>query len=166
MNTRALTSAALAGVLKPILSDVNMVSAPVLARERGIAVEEVTRGQEGAFEAYVRLSLITERQERSVAGTVFSDGKPRIIQVKGIDMEAELAPHMLYTTNADKPGYIGAIGTIFGEKAVNVATFNLGRDKPGGDAIALIEVDEPISDEVLDEVRALPHVVQAQRLSF
>ncbi|MCG8558227.1 MAG: ACT domain-containing protein, partial [Hyphomicrobiales bacterium] len=99
-------------------------------------------------------------------GTVFSDGKPRIIQVKGINMEAELGPHMLYTTNADKPGYIGAIGTIFGETGVNVATFALGRDAPGGDAIALVEVDDPISDEVLQRVRALPHVVQAQRMSF
>ncbi len=166
LNTRALTAAALAGVLRPILQDANMVSAPVLARERGIALEEVTRDQEGAYEGYMRLTVLTERQERSVAGTVFSDGKPRIIQVKDIDMEAELGPNMLYTTNADKPGYIGAIGTLFGENEVNVATFHLGRDKPGGDAIALIEVDTPISDEVLSKVRKLPHVMQAQRLRF
>lgn len=166
LNTRALTSAALAGVLGPLLDGVNMVSAPVLAKDRGIALEEVTRGQEGAYETYMRLTVETDRQERSVAGTVFSDGKPRIIQVKGINMEAELGPHMLYTTNADKPGYIGAIGTIFGETGVNVATFALGRDARGGDAIALVEVDDPISDEVLQRVRALPHVVQAQRMSF
>ncbi|MEC9369137.1 MAG: phosphoglycerate dehydrogenase [Pseudomonadota bacterium] len=166
LNTRALTAAAVAGVLKPMLEGANMVSAPSLAKERGIAIEEVTRGQQGAYESYIRLTLKTERQERSVAGTVFSDGKPRIIQVKGIDMEAELGPNMLYTTNADKPGYIGAIGTLFGKNDVNVATFNLGRDKPGGDAIALIETDGPISDAVLEQVRALPHVVQAKRLSF
>ncbi|MGI9383059.1 MAG: phosphoglycerate dehydrogenase [Methyloligellaceae bacterium] len=166
LNTRALTSAALAGVLGPLLDGVNMVSAPVLAKDRGIALEEVTRGQEGAYETYMRLTVETDRQERSVAGTVFSDGKPRIIQVKGINLEAELGPHMLYTTNADKPGYIGAIGTIFGETGVNVATFALGRDVPGGDAIALVEVDDRIGDEVLERVRALPHVVQAQRLSF
>jgi D-3-phosphoglycerate dehydrogenase len=166
LNTKALTSATLAGVLRPILQNVNMVSAPVLAKERGIGVEEVTRGQEGAYETYLRLTVVTERQERSVAGTVFSDGKPRIIQVKGINMEAELGPHMLYTTNADKPGYIGAVGSIFGNSGVNVATFNLGRDKPGGNAIALIETDAEISDDVLAEVRGLPHVVQASRLSF
>lgn len=166
MNTRALTSALLAGVLRPMLQDVNMVSASTLAKERGITLEEVTRGQEGAYESYMRLTLTTERQERSVAGTVFSDGKPRIIQVKGIDMEAELGPNMLYTANADKPGYIGAIGTLFGQNDVNVATFNLGRDKPGGDAIALIEVDQPVTDEVLEKVRELPHVMQARRLSF
>ncbi|MDA7947248.1 MAG: phosphoglycerate dehydrogenase [Hyphomicrobiaceae bacterium] len=166
MNTKALTAAALAGVLRPLLQDVNMVSAPAMARERGIGIEEVTRGQEGAYETYIRLSVITERQDRSVAGTVFSDGKPRIIQVKGINMEAELGPNMLYTTNADKPGYIGAVGTLFGRNGVNVATFSLGRDTPGGNAIALIETDNPITDEVLSEVRGLPHVVQAARLNF
>jgi len=166
MNTRALTSALLAGVLRPMLEDANMVSATSLAKERGIAIEEVTRGQEGAYETYIRLTLKTERQQRSVAGTVFSDGKPRIIQVKGINMEAELGPYMLYTTNTDQPGYIGAIGTVFGQNGVNVATFALGRASRGGDAIALIEVDEPISDDVLESVRALPHVTQAQRLRF
>ena len=166
VNTRALSSAAIAGVLRPMLEDVNMVSSMSLAKERGIAVEEVTRGQEGAYETYLRLTLKTERQERSVAGTVFSDGKPRVIQVKGINMEAELGTHMLYTTNADQPGYIGAIGTLFGENDVNVATFALGRQAQGGDAIALIEVDERISDNVLEKVRSLPHVVQAQRLYF
>ena len=143
-----------------------MVSAPAMAKDRGIDLEEVTRGQEGAYGSYMRLTLVTERQERSVAGTVFSDGKPRVIQVKGINMEAELGPNMLYTTNADKPGYIGAVGTIFGKNEVNVATFNLGRDKPGGNAITLIEVDAPITDDVLAEVRNLPHVVQAARLYF
>ncbi len=166
LNTKALTSAALAGVLRPMLQDVNMVSAPAMAKERGIGIEETTRGQEGAYESYMRLTLVTERQERSVAGTVFSDGKPRVIQVKGINMEAELGPNMLYTTNADKPGFIGALGTLFGENGVNVATFNLGRDKPGGNAIALVETDAPISDEVLNQVRELPHVMQAARLSF
>jgi D-3-phosphoglycerate dehydrogenase len=166
LNTKALSSAALAGVLRPMLQDVNMVSALAMAKERGIGIVETTRDQEGAYESYMRLTVITERQERSVAGTVFSDGKPRIIQVKGINMEAELGPYMLYTTNADKPGYIGAVGTLFGEAGVNVATFNLGRDEPGGNAIALIETDAPISDEVLDCVRKLPHVMQAARLSF
>ena len=166
LNTNALSSAALAGVLRPMLQDVNMVSAPAMAKDRGIGIVETTRGQEGAYESYMRLTVITERQERSVAGTVFSDTKPRIIQVKGINMEAELGPNMLYTTNADQPGYIGAVGTVFGDSGVNVATFNLGRDEPGGNAIALIETDAPITDEVLAKVRALPHVVQAARLSF
>lgn len=166
MNTRALTSAALAGVLRPLLQDVNMVSAPTIAKERGIMVEEVRRGQEGAYETYMRVSVKTERQERFVAGTVFSDGKPRIIEINKIPMDAEFAPNLLYTENADKPGHIGALGTLLGSEGVNIATFNLGREAAGGKAIALVSVDERMSDAVLDKVRALPHVVRASRLSF
>jgi D-3-phosphoglycerate dehydrogenase len=166
MNTRAMTAAALSGVLQPLLQTVNMVSAPAVARERGIAVEEVRRAQEGAFESYIRLTVITDRQERSVAGTVFSNGRPRLIQIKGINMEAELGAHMLYVTNLDKPGFIGRLGTVLGDHGVNIATFNLGRSRAGADAIALIEVDEAISDDVLDKVGKLQDVVQAKRLSF
>ena len=166
MNTRALTAAAVTGLLRPLLQDVNMVSAPVLARERGMGVEEVRRAQHGAYESYIRLTVFTERQDRSVAGTVFSDGKPRLIQVKGINMEAELGPHMLYVTNNDKPGFIGGLGTVLGKAGVNVATFNLGRTAPGADAICLIEVDQPVSNDVLHAVEALENVVQAKRLFF
>lgn len=166
MNTRALTAAALAGVLRPLLQTVNMVSAPIFARDRGIAVEEVRREQEGAYGSYVRLTVKTERQERSVAGTVFSNGRPRLIQIKGINMEAELGPHMLYITNKDKPGFIGRLGTLLGSEEVNIATFNLGRSAPGEDAIALIEVDGPITDPVIAKVGKLEGVVQAKRLSF
>jgi len=166
MNTRALTSAMLAGFLKPMLGEVNMVSAPVVAKERGINVEETRRGSGGAYGTYVRLTVVTERQQRSVAGTVFSDGRPRIIQVKGINMEASFAPHMLYVTNEDKPGFIGALGSVLGEAGVNIATFHLGRQEQGGDAIALVEIDEAIDPAVLARVDALSHVQQAKPLSF
>lgn len=166
MNKQALTSALLAGLFRPMLAEVNMVSAPVMARERGILIDETTRDAHGAYETYIRLTVKTERQERSVAGTVFSDGKPRIIQVKGINMEAELGTHMLYITNFDKPGFIGALGTTLGDAGVNIATFHLGRQKEGGDAIALIEIDEPMSPNVLNKVNALPHVQQAKPLAF
>lgn len=166
MNTKALTAAALSGVFRPVLDAVNMVNAPIVARERGIAVEEVRRGQEGAYETYMRLTLQTERHERSVAGTVFSDGKPRIIQINAINLEAEFGPHMLYTENADKPGYIGALGMLLGQENLNIATFNLGRDVPGGNAIALIETDQPVPPSVLKKVEHLPHVVRADVLSL
>jgi len=166
VNTRALTSAALAGVLKPLLSDVNMVSAVVMAKDRGISLEETTRGQEGAYESYMRLTIVSDRQERSVAGTVFSDGKPRLIQIRGINMEAELCPHMLYTENSDKPGFIGALGTTLGDAGVNIATFNLGREGEGERAIALVGVDAAITDETIDAVQSLPHVEKAKKLTF
>jgi D-3-phosphoglycerate dehydrogenase len=166
MNVRALTAAALAGLFRPLLQDVNMVSAPVIARERGIQVEEVRREQQGAYESYMRLTVKTDRQERSVAGTVFSDGKPRLIQIKGINMEAELGPHMLYVTNEDKPGFIGALGMTLGNAGVNIATFNLGRTAPGEDAICLVEVDGPIPAAILATVEKLPLVRQAKALKF
>jgi D-3-phosphoglycerate dehydrogenase / 2-oxoglutarate reductase len=166
MNTKALTSALLAGLLRPILTEVNMVNAPVVAQARGIAVNEVRQSRRGAFETYIRATVRTEGLERSVAGTVFSDGKPRLIQIKGIDMEASFGRHMLYITNRDRPGFIGRLGTLLGSENVNIATFNLGRAAPGSDAIALIEIDEPIKDAVLDRVRQLEGVVQARPLSF
>ncbi len=166
LNTRALTSAALAGFLKPMLGVVNMVSAPMVARERGIQVDETRQTARGVYDSYIRFTVIGEGFERSIAGTVFSDGKPRIIQIKGINMEAEFGPHMLYVTNADKPGFIGALGTILGGAGVNIATFHLGRETRGGHAIALVEIDEPIPAAALAAVQELPHVRQARTLAF
>jgi D-3-phosphoglycerate dehydrogenase / 2-oxoglutarate reductase len=166
LNTRALTQAALAGLLKPNLSEVNMVNAPIVAKERGIQVSEIRRTQHGAYEGYLMLKVTTERQTREVAGTVFSNGVPRLIQVKGIDMESHFTPHMLYVTNEDKPGFIGKLGTLLGDSRVNIASFNLGRTGPGGDAIALVEVDAPVPETVLAELRKLPVVKQAKALVF
>ncbi len=166
LNTKTLTAAAVCGVLRPQLADVNMVSASVIAQERGIQVEETRRSSEGAYGQYMRLTVKTERQERSVAGTVFSDGKPRIIQVRGINMEAALDDNMLYVENSDKPGFIGALGTVLGQAGVNIAHFNLGRDQEAGKALALIGVDQKVSEDVLEKTRGLDHVVDAKRLSF
>jgi D-3-phosphoglycerate dehydrogenase / 2-oxoglutarate reductase len=166
MNTKALTAAMLAGLLRPMLSEINMVNAPIVARERGMAVDEVRQSQRGAYETYIRLAVKTEKQERSVAGTVFSDGRPRIIQIKNIGLEAGFAPSMLYITNRDKPGFIGRLGTLLGNEKVNIASFNLGRSAPGEDAISLIDVDGPVGDGVIEQVAKLEGVLQAKRLSF
>jgi D-3-phosphoglycerate dehydrogenase len=166
MNTRALTSAALAGVLSAQLGLINMVSAPVVARERGIKVDEVKQTQRGAYETYIRLTVKTDKYERSVAGTVFSDGKPRIIQVKGIELEADFGKHMLYITNNDKPGFIGNIGTLMGNASINIACFHFGRVAPGGDAIGIVEVDGAVPDSVLEAVNKLPNVKQVKALMF
>ena len=166
LNVKPLTAAAIAGVLRPQLSDVNMVSAGIVAKERGMSVEEVTRGHDGAYESYVRVTVKTAKQDRSVAGTVFSDGKPRIIQVKGIEMEAQFYPHMLYVTNSDKPGFIGKVGALMGEVGINIARLNLGRDKPGGDAIALIAIDQPADDATIARIKKFEHVNRVQKLEF
>lgn len=166
MNTKALTSALLAGLLRPQMSDVNMVSAPVMASERGIKLTEMTRDKSGVFDGYIRVEVITENSRRSVAGTVFSDGKPRFIQIKGINMEAEAGQHMLYTTNHDAPGIIGELGKIFGEAGVNIANFYLGRDKPGGNAIAMLNLDAEVPAVVLEKLKDYPDIQQAKPLEF
>jgi D-3-phosphoglycerate dehydrogenase / 2-oxoglutarate reductase len=166
MNTRALTAAALAGVLSAQLGTINMVSAPVAARERGIKVDEVKQTRRGAYETYIRLTVKTDKYDRSVAGTVFSDGKPRIIQIKGIEFESDFTPDMVYITNTDKPGFIGALGTIFGNANVNLATFHLGRESQGGNAICLVSVDGPVPDSLIWAVGKIPQVQQVKPLKF
>jgi D-3-phosphoglycerate dehydrogenase len=166
MNTRAITCAAIAGLLRPMLEDINVVSAPVIAKERGIAVEETKREGESDYESLVTVTVTTERMTRGVSGTVFADGRPRIVNVKGIRMDAEFGASMLYITNLDKPGFIGRFSSVLGEAGINIATFHLGREAPGGNAVALIEVDGDLPPEVLAKVQALPLVRQAKRLRF
>jgi D-3-phosphoglycerate dehydrogenase len=166
MNTKALTSAALAGLLRPMLGTVNVVSAPVAAKERGIVVEEVTREMPEDYESLITVTVTTERQQRHVSGTVFADGRPRIVNIKGIRMDAEFASSMIYITNLDKPGFIGKFSSTLGEAGINIATFHVGRDAPGGNAVALIEIDGELPEKVLTQVRALPQVQQAKPLRF
>jgi D-3-phosphoglycerate dehydrogenase / 2-oxoglutarate reductase len=166
MNTKALTSAALAGLLRPMLGDVNVVSAPVVSKERGIVVEEVTREMPEDYESLITVTVTTERQTRHVSGTVFADGRPRIVNIKGIRMDAEFGPSMIYITNLDKPGFIGKFSSTLGEAGINIATFHVGRDAPGGKAVALIEIDGDLPEAVLAKVRALPQVQQAKPLHF
>ncbi|MGB8365355.1 MAG: phosphoglycerate dehydrogenase [Rhizomicrobium sp.] len=167
LNTRALTQAALAGLLQPALEDVNMVNAPIVAKERGIKVSETRRDRQGIYEGFIKITVtLADGTTRRVAGTVFSDGRPRLIQVKDINLDAEFGPHMLYVINEDKPGFIGRLGTLLGEAGVNIASFALGRSAPGADAIALVEVDGEIDEKVLSAIRKLPLVKQANALVF
>jgi D-3-phosphoglycerate dehydrogenase len=114
----------------------------------------------------IRLSVTTDQHTRSVEGTLFGGDKPRLVSIKDIPIEAELGPFMLYVTNADKPGFIGRLGTTLGEAGVNIATFHLGRAEAGGDAIALIQVDQQVNNALLEKVRAIPNVVQAKAMKF
>ena len=166
LKTGALSQAALAGLLKPTLADVNMINAPLRARERGIRISETRRDRQGAYEGYIRITVTSEDLTRDVAGTVFSDGRPRLIQIKGINLESEFAEHMLYVTNEDKPGLIGRLGTALGNAGVNIASLALGRSAPGADAIALLVVDDEPAETVLADIRALPLVRQAKVLAF
>ncbi|SNT21699.1 phosphoglycerate dehydrogenase [Tropicimonas sediminicola] len=153
MNLDALGCSAIAGVMKASNPDVNLVSAPIQAAERGVQVSRTTQAKSGVFDAFVKLTVVTDTRERSIAGTVFSDGKPRFIQIKGINIDAEIGQHMLYTTNKDVPGIIGTLGRTMGENGVNIANFTLGRTEPGKDAIALLYVDEPVNDVVIGKLK-------------
>jgi len=166
MNTAALNAAVIAGVMKAVNPDVNMVSAPIIAKERGIKISTTTQGKSGVFDAYMKLTVVTAERERSIAGTVFSDGKPRFIQIKGITIDAEIGRHMLYTTNEDVPGIIGALGQTLGENGVNIANFTLGRSTRGKDAIALLYVDDPIPGPVLEKLRSTGLFQQVRPLAF
>jgi D-3-phosphoglycerate dehydrogenase / 2-oxoglutarate reductase len=166
MNTRALSSAAIAGLLRPMLQDINVVSAPIIAKDRGIAVEETRREAEGDYESLITVTVTTDRQTRHVSGTVYADGRPRIVDIKGIRMDAEFGASMIYITNLDKPGFIGKFSSTLGDAGINIATFHVGRDAPGGNAVALIEIDGELPADVLAKVRALPQVQQAKPLRF
>ena len=166
MNTRALTSAAIAGMLRPMLQDVNVVSAPIVAKDRGIVVEETRREAEGDYESLITVAVVTDRQTRWVSGTVYADGRPRIVNIKGIRIDAEFGPSMLYVTNQDRPGFVGRFATLLAGAGINIATFHLGREAAGGDAIALVEVDGAVAPEVLAKVQQIPNVQQVKPLHF
>ncbi len=166
LNTQPLTAALLQGLLAPWLASVNAVNAPVVARARNIAVTTVHREQAEGYQTLIRLAVETERGERTVAGTLFHEERPRVIEVNGIETEAQLGPHMLYVRNEDKPGIIGALGKTLGDAGINIATFHLGRSRPGGEAIALVLIDQPLSEGLSMAICALPHVTQCKVLRF
>ena len=166
MNLQALNCSVIAGIMKKVNPDVNMVSAPVIARERGIQVSTTNQAKSGAFDGYIKVTVVTAKRERSVGGTVFSDGKPRFIQIKGINIDAEIGAHMLYTTNEDVPGIIGALGQTMGDNGVNIANFTLGRAEAGGEAIALLYVDEPVPAEARAKLAETGLFTQIKPLQF
>jgi D-3-phosphoglycerate dehydrogenase / 2-oxoglutarate reductase len=166
LNVKPLTAVALTGLLSPQLATVNMVNAPVICRERDIRVSETRRAEAVDYQTLIRVTVTTERRTREVVGTLFAGDKPRVVSVEGIPLEAELGGNMLFVRNYDKPGFIGALGNALGAADVNIATFHLGRTAPGQDAIALVEVDQPLTPAILDTVGALSNVIQVKALRF
>ncbi|HEV2263385.1 MAG TPA: phosphoglycerate dehydrogenase [Stellaceae bacterium] len=166
LNIKPLTAIALAALLAPQLDSVNMVNVPLVCKQRGIAVAETRSTEPSDFQTLVRVTVQGATGARSVAGTLFGGSRPRIVDVEGIALEAELGAHMLFVRNHDKPGFIGNLGRTLGEAAINIATLHLGRSAPGQDAICLIQVDQPLDDALLGKVRAIANVVQAKQLHF
>ncbi|MGE0597174.1 MAG: phosphoglycerate dehydrogenase [Hyphomonadaceae bacterium] len=165
LNVKPLTAAALAGMLRPMLQDVNMVSAPAVLQERGTPLKISTRESSPVYDSLIRIRVQTGGSWRTLAGTVIS-GQPRITEVKDMGLEAPFHPLTLYANNLDKPGFIGALGKLLGDAEVNIASFHLGRQTAGAEAIALVGVDQVVPSTVLAEIDALPHVRYVRLLSF
>jgi D-3-phosphoglycerate dehydrogenase len=165
VNTRPLTAAALAGLLRPMLSDVNMVSAPALLKERGVPLTESKRETSTTYDSLIRIRVQTAGGWRGLAGIVIA-GQARIVELKGMPLEAAFHHTMLYVNSIDKPGFIGALGNILGDARINIATFNLGRSEEGGEAVALAGVDQTVTEETASRIRALPQVRYVKALRF
>ncbi len=166
LNQKPITGAVLAGLMRVHSDTVNMVNAPFLARERGMDVREVRHDREGDYHTLLRVTVRTDAGDRSVAGTLMGNAAPRLVELFGIKVEADLVGHMLYVVNEDAPGFIGRLGSLLGEAGVNIGTFHLGRREAGGEAILLLSIDEAVTPALAAKVRALPGVKTAMALNF
>ena len=166
LNIKPITGAVLAGLMSTWSDTVNMVNAPFLAKERGIAVREIRSEHEGDYHTLVAVTVGTDHGPRRVEGTLFGNRAPRLVKIFDIPVEAELAGQMIYIVNTDAPGFIGSLGTRLGENRINIATFNLGRRAEKGEAVALVAVDDPITPAVAQQLRELPGVLEVVPLSF
>ncbi len=165
LNTRPLTAAALTGIMRPLIPDVNMVSAPAILKEKGIPFTESRQATGASYDSLIRVGVCSSGEWRRVAGTVIA-GAPRIVEVKGMALEAAFHPILIYINNSDSPGFIGALGRILGEAHINIATFHLGRRGAGGDAIAIVGVDQMVPNDVQEQLRAIPQVREVRVLRF
>jgi len=166
LNIKPITGAVLAGLMGTWSDTVNMVNAPYLAKERGLDVREIRSSQEGDFHTLLAVTVATDHGPKRVEGTLFGNRAPRLVNIFGVPIEAELAGQMIYIVNTDAPGFIGALGTRLGENGINIATFNLGRHDAGGEAVALVSIDDPIMPDVVDQLSSLPGVIEVVPLSF
>ncbi len=166
LNIKPITGAVLAGFMRRYSDTVNMVNAPYFAKDRGLDVREVRRQHEGDYHTLLRVSVQTQAGERSVAGTLFSDGGPRLVEIFGVKVEADLKGDMLYVVNRDAPGFIGAVGTALGEAGINIGTFHLGRREAGGEAVLLLSLDSPATEALLDRIGKIEGVKIVKALSF
>jgi D-3-phosphoglycerate dehydrogenase / 2-oxoglutarate reductase len=168
VGTHLLRSAVLAGLLNAVLDEkVNVVNAPAVAAARGLTVEEETRRREHGFPHTLEVAALPSKpgaQGFSAEGTVLHDGTPRVINIDGIPLEAQLDGTMLYLRNNDKPGVIGHVGTTLGKHGVNIATFALGRREAsvGAEAVSLVRLDGNVSEDILGPIREHAAITEAK----
>ena len=166
LNPKPITGAVLAGLMRVHSDTVNMVNAPFLAKERGLDLREIRHDREGDYHTLVRVTAMTPQGERSVAGTLFGNSAPRLVEIFGVSVEAELQGEMIYIVNEDAPGFIGRLGTTLGEAGVNIGTFHLGRREAGGEAVALVSVDQHVDEVLVGKLGELPGVKRVKPLRF
>ena len=165
LNTQPLTAIALASLMRPLIPDVNMVSAPMVLKQKGTALTESRRASSPIYESLIRIKVLTGGRWRTLAGVV-NAGSAKIVEVKGMALEADFHPVMLLINNLDRPGFVGALGTMLGEANINIATFHLGRQAAEQDAIAIVAVDQVVPEAIQRKLRALPHVRYVKVLKF
>ncbi|MAT35703.1 MAG: phosphoglycerate dehydrogenase [Ponticaulis sp.] len=165
LNTKPLTAAAVAGALRPIMTDVNMVSAPEILKANGVTLTEATRSDSPVYDNLIRIRVKVNGNWRDVAGAIVG-GIPKIVEVKGMALDAKFRPHILYVNNLDKPGFIGSLGTLLGEAGINIAAFNLGRESEGKEAVALVGIDADVPEDTLKKIQDLTQVRYVKVLDF
>jgi D-3-phosphoglycerate dehydrogenase len=168
IDVKPILSAAVTGVLKPTLGPqgVTLVNAITLARDRNIEVLESTSSVRVAFANLMVVRLKTGERDLSVAGTLFGASHLRLVDVDGVEMDAIPQGHLLFVKNDDTPGVVGHIGTLLGERKVNIARMSVGRKPDSGRAIMLIEVDNEVAGATLEAVAAIPGIREARAISL
>ena len=166
LNADPITAATLAGLLGPNMESVNMVNAADVASSNGISVSTIRHDRQCDYETLLRVTIMYEDDERTIAGTLIGGNKPRIVEVQSIAIESDFPQNLLYLRNYDSPGFIGDLGSLCGQHGLNIATFHLGRRDVGDEAVALVEIDGTAPDGVLVEIKALSQLVRADILQF
>jgi len=166
-DTMALTMALIKGLLSPILQDnVNYINSLTVAKERGIRVMESKSTQVEEFVNLVSLEIKTSKTTQRVAGTLFTKSEPRIVKINEFFVEAIPMGCMVIIHNWDKPGIIGSLGTLMGEYNINIAAMSFGREKQGGRALSVLNVDACVTPEILERVKGLPHITSAKTVQL
>lgn len=166
LNTKPITHSLLKGILESFTDEpVNYVSAPALAKARGISVKESSNSESGDFSSLIKLKIQDQSPELAeIAGTLFGKTDPRIVLIGGIHLEAIPSGYVLVVRNVDKPGVIGNIGSLLGRYQINIGQFQLGRK--GGEAVCMVNVDSPIPESALEEIRRLPNIISARQVNL
>jgi len=159
MNVAPVTAHLQVGLLAPHMDQpVNVISAPVLAQQRGLEVQQITSAKVKEFSNLMEVTVHTDRMKRTVVGTIFGNRFPRIIAIDGFRMELQPEGHVVVLFNEDRPGVVGRYGTIFGNNNINIADMTFSRKKRSGQAVVGINLDQPPSEAVLEEIRSLEFV--------